>query len=242
MILTINYQKFRNSEFAQFHFDINNIAGEFDTEILGIHTKFLIYKEKVNPLLEHFNATRKSKYTNLLELTDDERDDALNGITGVIESYTKHYDPLIKAAAVLLLNKINSYGKGLSSLNYHAETLTITSIVKDIRENEELSNALSVLGLSDWTDYLEERNNKFKEYDMQRVDENAKFSREKTVELRNEAMTAYRELTDVIKAHVTIKGITDYEILIKKINKKIEEYNLIITKRSSGEENNDEQV
>ncbi|MCP4176258.1 MAG: hypothetical protein GY756_00660 [bacterium] len=240
MITNIKHQKLRNSEFAQYHFDISEITGKFDTEALAIHSKFEVYREKANPLLEHFNDSKKSKFSSLLGQTDDERDDALNGIIGIIESYTKHYDPLIKAAAKLLLEKINSYGKGISRLNYQAETLTITSIVKDLRENEEFVNAIALLGLSDWLDYLEERNNKFTEYDLQRVDEAVELSHEKTVQFRSEAMTAYKELTELIKAHVTINGIADYEKLIQKINTKTEQYNLIITKRSTESDSEEE--
>ncbi|MCP4177183.1 MAG: hypothetical protein GY756_05390 [bacterium] len=241
MIKTINHKGLRNGEHIQFSSDIKTVLSDEDLETLGIKPQTDKYSLAVEAMPAFYNLQRKSMFSDILENLDDERDDGISGINKVIGGYIIHFDSDKKAAALLLKSKISSYGPNIGKMNYHTETVTINSICNAVKTDSALKAAAELLGLTEWFDFLDSKNSEFNNYHMQRVKEATELPDEKVAELRKETTTHYNELVKHIEAHITLKGIEDYKQLADGFNALIDEYNLIVNRRSSSNDESNEE-
>ncbi len=241
MINSLNYKGLRNGEFTNCCGSVIDVAEKEDLEKLEIQEQVNNFSAKHKELYSGYNFKQGSKYTEILSNLDGGRDNCVNGICKILEGYLLHYDTGIVEAAALLKKEFDNHGKGIDRFNYHTETITIEKITDAVRTNPELTNAAATLNLTDWFNYKESLNIEFKTTHLQRLDEVLEFPYEKTLELRKETTALYQELIKHIEAHITLKGIADYANLVTKLNALIDEYNLIVTRRSSSKDDNIEE-
>ncbi len=238
MLQIIKLLRLRNSEFIQFFFDFIKIILRHKPEELGV-------KEQLNPVVEEFEKVKSlygagqgSRISKDLEDIDGDRDSCINGIHGVIDAYTNHYDDEVKAAANLLLDKIENYGPSIAKQNYQAETISLTGLTEAFSSEPTYIEALAKISLTEWVGQMKSKNDFFNDRYHDRVDEIAVQSNDKIKELRKTITTNYYTLRDHLNAHSTLKGEA-FKIVMAKLNELITEYNLVIKKRqgsTNGEE------
>ena len=172
---------------------------------------------------------------------DTQRDQVILGITNVVFGFTFHYDEDIRTAAQKLKKHLDTYGSSIYRLNYQAETATLANIITDWDTKAHLIDALNLLNLNDWKDYLKEANNKFNDIYLNRTQEYGNASPENLKEKKIETNVVYYALRDRINALHTIVETppSPYQTLINQLNALIEQYNVLTISRKNSENSND---
>jgi len=231
MINSIDLAKLRNSEFLQFGTVFSNFVASNDPVALNIEPQHLAFKLKLDETTGLFKLERSSPLTEELVLSDERRDKAINGITGVIESYCNHFVPATAQDAKLLLTNLNLYGIGIARLNTQAESKTIDAIVKDWETKPALSAAIEKLGLTEWASELKTANQLFDQKYYERTVEYGASNPDTLKTKREETMIAYYELRKFIDANFVLHPSEAYQKLINGLNALIEQYNTILNTR-----------
>ena len=141
-----------------------------------------------------------------------------------------------RQAAMKIKSAVEQYGSSLYKLNYLAETTTLTNLVHDLESDHELAEAVNILGLKPLVDEIKTSNKLFDEKYLERVEEMSEVPEESAVDLRKKATGHYRDLVDIIGAHVLLSGPERYQSLINKLNELIEKYNEMIATHKGTEE------
>jgi len=241
MINAIDLAKLRNSEFLQFGTVFSNFVVANDPVALNIEPQHLAFKLKLDEATGLFKLERSSPITEELGLSDERRDKAINGITGVIEGYCNHFVPATSQAARLLLTNLNLYGTGIARLNTQAESTTINAIVKDWETKPELTDALVKLGLTEWAAELKTANQLFDQKYFERTEEYAAANPDTLKSKREETMSAYYELRKFIDANFILHPSATYEKLINELNALIDQYITLINSRPAEPETETDQ-
>lgn len=227
MFSSIVFRKLRNSEFLQFLKDLLFIICNYKFVVEQLQNKIGPLKKDVDVFVSVYNPEKGSSLTREIVELDKRRDNALNGLELVLEGFTLYFDEEISEAAQVLFKSINHLGKGLTRLNYQAETSVIQSLVNQWEADETMVNAISKLNLTPWVNELVQANNLFTDTYLLRVKEAARAPEVKLVDVRKEAIIHYRDLLHHITAHATLEESGNYEPLIREINQLIEQYKMI---------------
>jgi hypothetical protein len=108
--------------------------------------------------------------------------------------------------------------------------------VHDLESDHELAAAVNILSLKPLVDEIKTSNKLFDEKYLERVEEMSEVPEESAVDLRKKATGHYRDLVDIIGAHVLLSGPERYQSLIDKLNELIEKYNEMIATHKGTEE------
>ena len=138
-----------------------------------------------------------------------------------------------RSAGQKLLNVIDKYGRGISRKNYQEESAILSGILKDWDRGQELSQAISILGVADWKAKLHAANNAFDKVCRQRTGDLISIPEASSAtELREPVMGAYGALTRHLSAHATLADDPKpYENLAALLNEHIEQYNQLVRNR-----------
>ncbi|MDR2562989.1 MAG: DUF6261 family protein [Prevotellaceae bacterium] len=212
---------------------------EFHTLGLGICQKFSA-EIAVPPLIDGYTTaldkeisiykwTRRSNFTKKKMEIDNKRDTVYTGITGTVRINMKHFDPMIRDAAMHINNMLSSY-ENVTQMNYDAETATINSIISRIR-SDAYAPAMQLIGLQPWVNELELLNTQFKEYvedtsqeQMSKPDISQKESRK----LTDKALSL---ITDRVEAIVIFNGEATISGFISEYNNLAKHYNTLVNER-----------
>ncbi len=233
MIRSIMYRNLRNGEITQYYNEFSDVLKEEDLEILSIKKQADDFFEVFDKLYSGYKFNQGSIFTEQLNALDGSRDSGVNGISHVLKGYIFHYDPVLRSSAELLKKEFDKHSDDIGNLSRNLETLTIDKICEKVNTDTELNSAAANLNLIEWFTYTCNENTKYKSVHRERLDEEMGLPKEQTTELRKEATKLYLELVTHINAHITIKGITDYENIVVPVNKLISEYNLTVSRRLS---------
>ncbi|TAJ15656.1 hypothetical protein DMA11_00165 [Marinilabiliaceae bacterium JC017] len=227
MFSSIVFRKLRNSEFLQFLKDLLVIICNCKFVVEPLKNKIDPLKKDVDVFVAVYNPEKGSSLTREIVELDKRRDNALTGLELVLEGFSYSYDEEISEAALVLFNSINHFGKGLTRLNYQAETSVIQSLVNQWETDETMVNAISKLNLTHWVNELVQANTLFTDTYLLRVKESARASEVKLVDVRKEVIMHYRALLHHIGARATLEESGNYDLLIREINQLIEKYKMI---------------
>jgi Family of unknown function (DUF6261) len=241
MIYSIDLPKLRNPEYLQFEKDFVAIATRNNPSALQITTKLDALNLKTIELDNLFVKVLANENTQVLVNIDENRDKAINGITFTVTGLAYHFDENIRNAAQKILDNLALYGSGIAKLNYLAETSVITNIINDWETKPVLIDALNVLNLTNWKDYLKTQNNLFNEVYLNRTQEYGNASLENFKGKREETNVAYYALRDRINALHTLVETppSPYSTIINELNALIEQYNTLINNRAAGSMENE---
>jgi hypothetical protein len=158
---------------------------------------------------------------------DHLRDDAIIGIKNVAFGYCKHYDPALRAAGKIVVASLNKYSTNIARENLANETTIIRNWYADTKTHTETKDAVVLLSLKDWTDYLNTQNEAFDAKYLQRsqvIGNNAQLTT--VADLLPTLQKKFRVLLEEISALNTIeKSKLVYTALINQINGIIQQYN-----------------
>jgi hypothetical protein len=119
------------------------------------------------------------------------------------------------------------------TLNYQAESSTISSLIKDWENDVRLTEGLELLHLSPWKVELTASNGAFMDLYTSRTQELGAKSLDTLKIKRTEAMAAYELLIKVLEARAILDGNGMYTKIINEINALIEQYKTMLNDHSN---------
>ncbi len=240
MIIAIDLKGLRNAEYVQFTNDINVLVSQNDPQTLGVQTQNLEFKAKITETESLFKIQQSSEVTEEIQGLDLRRDNAITGMSTVVNGYLYHFDPIKSKAAHTINENLKIYGAGIARENFQAETAIINSIIGDWEKSPALTQALIDLNIIDWKDVLKEANKLFNEKYIARTKEYGSANPDTLLKKREETNLAYYELRKHLDAHGIINNQPDlYVKVVNEINALIEQYNtLLATRIATAKRNN----
>lgn len=241
MIHSINLRLLRNAEYLQFLRLFLQLLHENDPVGLKVDEQIALLESEFAGAEELFKLPLSSEKTEYLLAYDQQRDAALIGIGLVIKGYLNHYDPVFVAAAKILDTNLSLYGNRVYRMNYQAETASITGIVKDWENKDNLVDAVSLLGLEKWKDKLKKYNIDFEKMYNSRTREYGAENQNNLGRKREDTNLAYSEVVKYLQAYNTIDKTGAYTAVINEINALIDQYNTLLAARKPGEKEENEE-
>jgi hypothetical protein len=174
---------------------------------------------------ECYKIIRKSNYSELKEEADNERDSLLIGIKNTIKTSFRHFKPEVKEAAKKIIIVFDAYDRPVPIVDqpYDTETISIENLLRDLNEN--YSNEVRSVGLTEWLTELEILNNKFAQLVKARHEEGAKKTNLRMVEVRRDVDEAWKEIILLIKGDIVRYGEEKYIDFIADWNELVKHYN-----------------
>lgn len=234
MFTRIHLPHLRKSEFLNFFKEIVDRCKRFDVVALLIGSRVAALTAESLKLETAYNKDSGSDITDVLADLDDRRDHGINGIKLSCEGFTHSFLKPIADAASLILGSIEKHPAGIARMNYKAETSEINSLILEWEGSIEMTTALETLGFTSWVAELKETNTLFGETQQDRIDDKHESKGDSFSELRPDAMAVYDKLCKGIGAHYELDENPEHLKLMDTINLIIDEYNLILTKREGG--------
>jgi hypothetical protein len=234
MITGIDLSKLRNSEYIQFIKDSLKITLGNNPFALNIKPQYDNLGLGLAALEALFVTEQGSAITEQVTAEDARRDNAINGITTLVNAYSYHFDPVMVKHAKNLSWQIGQYGNGIARENYQSETTIITGIITDFNTKPDLIAAVTALQLTAWKTELEAANEAFNAAYLQRTQELGAASPETILATRLETNAKYYEMRDFINSYFTInKGAAPYNKVSGELNALIEQYNTMLAKKNT---------
>jgi len=240
MYQKINFHNLQNLELIQFMKSFLEIIAKADPELLKVKAQYDALLTIYTAMHDFYKPELANKLTKQVQNLDANRDQALQGIIDVLRAYQKHYDPVLKAAAELLLNSIDIYGDQIGSFSYQKETAAIGLICTNWNKEDEYANALSSLHLSPWAAKLNEFNTQFEVQYMERMELDAHSPEVKMVDYRKQSYESYKTVLKHMEANAILTGEEPYIDVNKKINQLIDMNNQLIDSRTNKKEETEE--
>lgn len=236
MIQKLNLRGLTNAEFYQLLKLVADQVSVADSTALKIKKAHDALLAKLPSLMTALNSETASQETKRLESLDEDRDDAIVGISMVINGYTYQKDFLIRETAQLLQSFLKAQGRSISKMNYQAQTSTLSKICEAFKTDPRYVPAIAQLGLTTWVNELDAYNRSFESAFKTRTTEQSQnadvlsFGKQK-----KEAIQTYNDLVDMIV--IRYKAAQDdgaatapYMSLISEINTLIDNYSAYIYK------------
>lgn len=231
----------RNSEYLQFMNSFANSVVRNDPATLRLETALTAFRVPVTQGDALFVLPRESGLTSEIQEQDNRRDTNFTGIVLVLKGFLNHYDPAFRNAAILLNRNIKLYGKQVYNQNYEAESNSIKSMTNDWEVNTELAEAISVLGLRDWSNELKRSNEDFMETYTVRTEEYGARVKGKLVEKRLEIDAAYFHFVKIINARAILDETGAYSKVINDLNALIDQTETTLHNRQARGDNDEEE-
>ena len=200
----LQYNKLTNKEFNQFFSLIVNNAKAADPAQNNLQDDITKLEAVASRLLNVLNKEQASMLTKKIEEADFQRDEAVGGFMSWCRSYLKFIDPTKKNSAEILDNYFNSLGKGITTMNYQAETAILKKLVTDCKTNATYITALNTLGPDStvWLDTIETENTKFEVIYSDRSTELGYTDTTETfISIRPEAIALIEDYYDTLQSY-----------------------------------------
>lgn len=235
MIQSINLKLLRNAEYLQFLRLFLQLVQENNPVKLRVEEQIGLLEGELKAAEDLFKLPLSSEKTEYLLAYDQQRDVALRGIDLVLKGYLNHYDPVFAGAAKLLDANFSLYGDRIYRFNYQAETASISGIVRDWENKENLVEAATVLGLTNWKDKLKEYNIAFEKMYNSRTQEYGAENQDSLYGKREDTNLAYIDTIEYLNAYKKIDKTGAYTTVINEINALIDQYNTLLAGRKPEE-------
>ena len=169
--------------------------------------------------------------TKVVQDVDDERDDIYTGFTGTVNNALKSPVAAQRQAAEQLQEPIKRYGVSASA-EYQEQTMRTGQLCNDLLAN--YSSQLAVLGLTEWVEALQAKNEEFKAAMIQRTNEQAGYVKSELSNLRLQMISKYRVFVKLMNVVLIYEGDTAYATVIDQLNAEVRHYNQIISRKKPG--------
>jgi hypothetical protein len=239
MIDSIDLKGLRNAEYIQFMDNFRDLVIKNDPTMLGVAVQQTVFVGKIVEIENLFKLQQANKFTEEVQALDLRRDNAINGISLVINGYTNHFDTKISIAAQTITKNLKNYGVGIARENLVAETAILNSLIADWEKKQELAQALTALNLTTWKEELKDANTLFDEKYLARTQEYAEANPDTLLKKREECNQSYYELRKHIDAHGVINETDVYKKTTNDLNALIAQYNTLLNNRLANANKND---
>ncbi len=242
-ISTANLSNYRKGDFIQYLNNVLFIVTESDASTLGLTNEQQHLASTVTTLNNEWRSSKRSPLTVKIAVLDQQRASSYSGLKSTLKSWAKHHhDADKKAAAELIVKKIDSYSMNIYKTRYQEETATLNAIINDFETT--LTPQITLLGLNDWVTELKSINIVFDTTYLERTEIRPNTRSLYSNGLKDEAINSYKHLKAAFEARSAVAELDGLETtaLFQDIatnwNELIEQYNSAV-KRSSNTKDND---
>jgi hypothetical protein len=217
----------RNEEWFQYVTEIKRLveAEGIETQLSAEWNKFVELYKNADLVLEYI---RKSSYTAEIEECDNQRDIIFSGFRDIVKGMQSHFDAQRQKAAINLMLVFNQYGN-ISQKGYRDETASIYNFLQEMRG--KFSEYVTILGLSEWVDNLENYNIKFGNLILERNEEKSRKPKFNMREIRKELDICYGNITRCLEVATILNSSDSLTSLINKLNSNSGSYRNLLLQR-----------
>ena len=187
------------------------------------HEAYVLYDQVFNP-------SRKTLESEDLKILDDERDDSLGAYHEAVLGLQRNPNEAKKQAARLLNLNYDTY-KPERSQEYMKETELISQMTTEIRNSQELSAAIQLLGLEDYLADLEQKNNAFANLMKSRTASTEGQQKGAVAEARANLEQKYQLFRQMLNVASIYEGDADYRPFILAVNAEVEHFRQILARK-----------
>ena len=241
----IDLTKLRNPEFLHYLQEYLLHLTTNDPALLHVAPEHAVLTSKANEIEAVLKQDTGSPITVNIEALDMERDSLLGSFYTLITGFYGHFDPLKKAAAFALKDRLNVYGTAteITNQSLQGETESIQNLVYDLQTIPVYSAALTTLGLSDWIAQIKVVNDDFASKYFERTEEIASQNPDRIKELRLEANPLFYQLRDMLMAQGLVAAYAaPFPKAINEVNALTQQYNATLSQRAGIANNNEPPV
>ena len=177
-----------------------------------------------------FNPARRSLDTEDLKALDDARDDSLGAYHEAVLGLQRNPNEAKRQAARLLNLNYDTY-KPERGQEYMKETELVSQMTTSIRGSQELSAAIQLLGLEDYLNDLEQKNQAFAQLMKSRTASTEGYAKGAVAEARAALEQKYQLLRQMLNVAAIYEGDTAYRAFILAVNAVIEHYRQILARK-----------
>ena len=177
-----------------------------------------------------FSPARKSLDTEDLKNLDTERDNALGAYHEAVLGLQRNPNEAKRQAARLLNLNFDTYKPGPSQ-EYMKETELIQQMTADIRGSQELAAAVTLLGLTDYLDDLEQKNQAFAQLMKSRTASTEGYAKGAVAAARAQLEQKYQLLRQMLNVAAIYEGDTQYRDFLLAVNAVVEHYRQILARK-----------
>lgn len=168
--------------------------------------------------------------TAVLEDLDKERDPMYSGLHQSILQALKSPIEAQRTAAEQLAEPFDRY-KVQTTAEYDEETMRIGQLCQELMGSARLTKALQTLGLKEWAEALQAKNQEFQKALNDRTDAQADYVLGELTELKNALIEAYYNFRMVINAVSIYEGDEAYADYLDRMNAEVQRYKQIIERK-----------
>jgi len=219
MFYSIGTLRLRNAAYLQLMRFIEKLIIQSGLEPLQpLHASL---KEEVDHFEDRMKSTLKNPLTVEIQASDKDRDVSYTNLVKIIDANRFHTDKAISQAAKQLYIVVESHGSGVINLSLAEETAVLSSFISEIENTTELSDAASIIGVSDWLTNLKTFNTTCEDLLQQRS--SSSLPKRTTKEIRQSIAEIFNEIKNHTVSHITFNTDGDYVGLKDEINQRIKE-------------------
>lgn len=232
---TPTLEKYRKGDLVQYLNNVLEIITQEKATTLNISKQHNDLATTLTTFNETWQVNRGSELTPQIVALDNLRDTIYLGFKTTVDAWANyHYTEEKKNASFLISDKLKSYGTRIHSMRYQQETATLNAIINDM-ENE-LSQEVALLNLTDWITKLKEANTSFNEKYVERAKELSLEENGIITELRTTSITQFRALKAIFEARMAVAiadesdTVTEFTTLANQLSTLTEQYNDAVTR------------
>lgn len=195
------------------------------TELTALHTALAAFDRELQ-------RSAKDMLTDKIKAADEQRDKAYRAWAAIVKGMAI-CPPTTEMgeAAALLVQQLKDYGVDVN-MDRMEETALLSNMLKDLNTfKSPYKAALEKLGLQAWYTSLYNKNTECHELMTQRTNEQAGQTARQLQQSRRDAEAAYREVIQMLNAHILIEGDTEYRDVVEQLNAEVQHYNQTVIAR-----------
>jgi hypothetical protein len=245
IIETFDLGKTRNETHTGFHEEMNHVFTKNNPDVLGYRPLYDRYQIALDHEKQSLDFIRKSSLTVKINEQDQKRDTVYRGFVNTVKGATNHYDAEHREAARILSDIFKHYGN-MARKPLNDETIALNNLMDELRK-PALYQALTLLGLTNWLDKLQEENDLLTALMRERYIEISQQTSYRMEETRKETDKYYHAIVNHIE-NLHLSEIPIDESFIKELNAVIEHFKRILAqelaerKKSSDETETDSET
>jgi hypothetical protein len=223
-ISKIHLTSLRNDAHFQYCVEFRELVAKFNPETLKLNPLFDEFPALLDREDEALKKINKSAITEKIQEADVARDETFSGMAELNKAMCKHFTPRTRDAAKRIAVVLHTYGN-VAKKTLNEETSAIYNMLQDLRSDKYKSDA-STIGIMDWMNELEKRNNAVENLMRERFDEGASKSHIVLKQAREAVDALYHKLIKRLEALIEIDGEADYEAFVNTLNEIAAKYNV----------------
>lgn len=224
----ISLRNLHNEEHFQFQSEFNDSVIKLGADKLDILEAYNVYVPFFNQEQSALQLIRKSGTTDMISNADLDRDNLFRGFVDAVKSALNHFNPEKQAAAGRIQILLDQYGN-VARKPYNKETADLTKLVSEM--NTTYKADVTLLGLTDWIQEIDNKNKAFDALMKTRYTEGAAQTELRMIHVRTDVDAAYKAILNRLDALMLLNGAAKYEAFVKELNERVDRYSNTLAQR-----------